>query len=301
MTFPAQRRWRRATRDDARCGRSPKGLRGRRSSDGPSRTPLARLASAVAALAVATFAVTSDARADDAADARKHAQRASSLAASGKCRQAVAEFDKALAVLRDPALLFNRGECHRKLGDAEAAVDDYKQFLSDLPKAPNRAEVERRIAELSKRSRAPSGGAAAPPVPPAPVAERPVREPPSTSKRESGDARAAGTTGGSVAPRPAAPPAAPVIEPEPPGVREVDLTAPPPAPATAAASEGTSLSSRPESESRSEPTAEGGLAAKPWFWVAVGAVVVGAGVGAFLLLSHDSTKVPSSALGNYQF
>ena len=50
-----------------------------------------------------------------------------------------------------------------------------------------------------------------------------------------------------------------------------------------------------------EPAPEGGLAGKPWFWVAVGAVVVGAGVGAFLLLSHDNTNVPSSALGNYQF
>ncbi len=46
------------------------------------------------------------ARGDDAAEARRHAQRASSLAASGKCRQAVAEWTKALAILRDPALLF---------------------------------------------------------------------------------------------------------------------------------------------------------------------------------------------------
>ena len=89
------------------------------------------------------------ARGDDAVEARRHAQRASGLAASGKCRQAVAEWNKAMAILRDPALLFNRAECYRKLGDADAAVEDYRQFLSDLPKAPNRAEVERRIAELS--------------------------------------------------------------------------------------------------------------------------------------------------------
>jgi tetratricopeptide (TPR) repeat protein len=92
--------------------------------------------------------------ADDTSDARRYAQRATALAASGKCRQAVIAFDKALAILRDPALLFNRGECHRKLGDDAAAIDDYKQFLADLPRAPNRADVEKRIAELQRKSAA---------------------------------------------------------------------------------------------------------------------------------------------------
>src|SRR5438128_493478 len=54
---------------------------------------LARLLLVVAAVVGiapgTTHAMTAVARADDAADARKHAQRASSLAASGKCRQAV--------------------------------------------------------------------------------------------------------------------------------------------------------------------------------------------------------------------
>ena len=98
------------------------------------------------------------ARADDAADARRHAQRASALAASGKCKQAVREFDKAMAILRDPALLFNRGECHRKLGDNESALEDYRQFLSDLPRAPNRADVEKRIAELTGKAQMPAFG-----------------------------------------------------------------------------------------------------------------------------------------------
>jgi len=246
------------------------------------------------------------ARADDTTDARKHAQRASSLAASGKCRQAVAEFDKALAVLRDPALLFNRGECHRKLGDADAAIDDYKQFLSDLPKAPNRAEVERRIAELSKKSKTPSGAPAAPAAPAAPLAvpgEPLVRGAAAVPKRDGGEARATGSNAGPAVTRQAPPPPAAPAEPEPAkvaeGVREVDLTAPPPAAPTAGTAEGSTLSSEPEA--RSEPASEGGLAAKPWFWVAIAAVAVGAGVGAFVLLNHDGTKVPSSALGNYQF
>jgi len=259
---------------------------------------LARLALVVAVVAAAAPGMTGVARADDAADARKHAQRASSLAASGKCRQAVAEFDKALAVLRDPALLFNRGECHRKLGDADAAIDDYKQFLSDLPKAPNRAEVERRIAELSKKSKAPPSAPAAPAVPARIIGERPVDAPAATSKRDSGEGRAAAAATARPEALPSSPSSATAAEPEPARVREVDLTAPPPA-----ATSGTKVStpSWSETEGKAEPPPEGGLAAKPWFWVAVGAVAVGAGVGAFFLLSHDSTKIPPSTLGNYQF
>jgi len=254
---------------------------------------LARLALVVAVVAGAATGTTGAARADDAADARKHAQRASSLAASGKCRQAVAEFDKALAVLRDPALLFNRGECHRKLGDADAAIDDYKQFLSDLPKAPNRAEVERRIAELSKKSKAPAGEPATPAAPARIIGERPVDAPAATSKRDSGEGR---TPAAAARPEASPPPPSSVTaaEPERAPVREVDLTPP-------AATAKESTPSWSETEGKAEPPPEGGLAAKPWFWVAVGAVAVGAGVGAFFLLSHDSTKIPPSTLGNYQF
>src|SRR3569623_27115 len=133
------------------------------------------------------------ARGDDAAEARKHAQRASNLAASGKCRQAVAEWNKAMAILRDPALLFNRGECYRKLGDADAALEDYRQFLNDLPKAPNRGEVERRIAELTaQKIKVKAKEPAPPPPPPAPVTVAPV-----------------------VVPSPPPPPPRPVPEPKP--------------------------------------------------------------------------------------
>jgi hypothetical protein len=235
------------------------------------------------------------ARADDASEARRHAQRASALAASGKCKQAVAEFDKAMAILRDPALLFNRGECHRKLGDNEAALEDYRQFLSDLPKAPNRAAVEKRIAELTGKPPASAGKASAPAatsgrssgaraVVEAPVAEKPVAEP--------------------VAPRAVAPPreeATPAAS-----SREIILT--PPLPASEAVGSdapGTGLTTTVE-EKASAPDApasssEGGLTSRPWFWVAVAAVAVGVGVGTFIVLNRDGTTVPSSALGNYKF
>src|SRR6185295_1409694 len=62
----------------------------------------------------------------------------------------ILEYDKALRSLKDATLLFNRGECHRKTGQAAKAIADYKQFLAELPAAPNRAQVEAQIAALEK-------------------------------------------------------------------------------------------------------------------------------------------------------
>lgn len=213
------------------------------------------------------------ARGDDASEARRHAQRASGLAASGKCRQAVAEWTKALAILRDPALLFNRGECYRKLGDTDSALDDYRQFLNDMPKAPNRGDVERRIAELTgqKNKEQPKESA----LPPPPVVVEPPPPPPPV-------------------PRPAveaaaAPPEAPAA---PPSLAAAPV-APAPYPALTLAA--------PVETSSQPPPAEGGITTRPWFWITIAAVAVAAGVGTFIYLSRDSTNIPSTALGNYKF
>jgi len=245
-----------------------------------------RVALALALALPLAFAPTHPARGADAGDARRHAQRASNLAASGKCRQAIAEFDKAMAILRDPALLFNRAECYRKIGDTDAALDDYKQFLADLPQAPNRADVQKRIAELSRKVPSPP---VATPVPPAPVAPREVAvRPPAPA---------------AVRPRrePSPSPVAPA--PVPASVAPNDLTLALPAPATspaATASPALALGASADT-SASSFSSEGGIATRPWFWITIAAVVVAAGVGTFLLLSQDGTTVPSSALGNYKF
>lgn len=253
-----------------------------------SRPGPLRFVCAAALVASIGFGLPAEARGRGgaAAEARRHAQRASNLAAAGKCRQAVAEWDKALAILRDPALLFNRAECYRELGDVDAALGDYRQFLSELPRAPNRREVERRIAELSARegkgpkaaqeARADSEtkattDAAAPP-PPVAVAPAPAPAPPAPAEAEE-----------PIAPREVAPPP-PVVPPaEPPAASPaLALTAPmePAAPSGAA---------------------DAGVTSRPWFWITVAVVAAAAGVGTFVLLSRDSTNIPSTALGNYRF
>jgi len=88
--------------------------------------------------------------ADSKAVARRHAARANKLAAKNKCKQAIPWFNRAYRTLKDPSLLFNRAECLRKLGENQDAIKDYEQFLSEMPKAPNRALVEKRIASLNE-------------------------------------------------------------------------------------------------------------------------------------------------------
>jgi tetratricopeptide (TPR) repeat protein len=120
--------------------------------------------------------------ADNAALGRKHAAKASQLASKNKCKGAVVEFSKAYKVLKDATLLFNRAECYRQMGKNDEALRDYEQFLTDMPTAPNRKNVEERIAALRATAKrevvaapaaAPSLSApAAPPV--APEEKEPV-------------------------------------------------------------------------------------------------------------------------------
>jgi hypothetical protein len=82
-----------------------------------------------------------------------HARKANALAAAGKCKQAIPEYNAAYAILLDPALLFNRAECLRKVGLRDQALYDYKRFLSEMPDAPNRKLVESRIHEIDPSAR----------------------------------------------------------------------------------------------------------------------------------------------------
>jgi hypothetical protein len=99
-------------------------------------------------VAVALAATAPARAADPQALGRAHAKRANQLSAAGRCRPAIPEFTKAYWMLRDPALLFNRAECYRKLGQSRNAVSDYRRFLTEMPTAPNRRAVEARLAAL---------------------------------------------------------------------------------------------------------------------------------------------------------
>ncbi len=230
--------------------------------------------SALASLVGATLLVGvagSSWAADPRAEGRKRARKASQLAAAGKCKPAIPEFSAAYKRLKDPALLFNRGECYRKLGQKEKALADFRQFLADLPNAPNRTAVAARVAELER--------ALAPPAPP-PPRPRPAPPEPATV--------VAAPVAAPVAEPPRPPPAPPPAERLLP-LAEVEARDPfegDPVPRVAA---------RPDAE---EPSS--GL--PTWVWVGLGTIVIAAGaVGGWYFFGRPKTEIPGSTLGNVRF
>jgi tetratricopeptide (TPR) repeat protein len=222
---------------------------------------------AVAFCAFVSISLTTDcnAQAQSAAVGRAHAQKAAVLAEQGKCKAAVVEFTKAFEALKDPAILFNRAECQRKLGHREDALSDYEQFLVQLPKTPNRKTVESHIDELRKKLKLPPRNAAPEHVAPAPPAI-------------------------------AAPPPAPILDDDDdvpsPSEKDKDLSWSPPTEST----NGIRLGRDQEEVKDSEE----GVSA--WVWVGLGVVVVAAGVVAgVLILGKKDTEIPESGLGNYKF
>jgi tetratricopeptide (TPR) repeat protein len=139
-------------------------------------TALRRLPLVVALATIALGAVTPAARAagGEAArlrEAREHYEQAVAHYNLDEFAPALAEFREAYRLKPDPSFLFNIAQCHRKLGDADAALDFYRKYLRSLPDAPNRADVERMIADLrAKQAAAPAAGAPATTESPAPAA-----------------------------------------------------------------------------------------------------------------------------------
>ena len=63
---------------------------------------------------------------------KAHLKRANALADKGDCQSAIDEYTKAYELLNDPVVLFNRGECFRRVGDTDPAIDDYREFLEKV-------------------------------------------------------------------------------------------------------------------------------------------------------------------------
>jgi tetratricopeptide (TPR) repeat protein len=198
-------------------------------------------------ICLAVAVVSASAQASGNAAAQVHARKANSLAAAGKCKQAIPEYNAAYRTLKDPALLFNRAECLRKLGETKQALYDYRRFLEELPAAPNRKLVESRIAALDPAAKVETPIVEAKPIVEVPVEATPIPPP---------------------APAPTLHAAAlrvplPADEPPPPAPAAVEapvLVAPRPAPAPA-----------PDS--------------RAWIWLSVAAVVVAGAAGGALYLA----------------
>jgi tetratricopeptide (TPR) repeat protein len=69
-----------------------------------------------------------------------------------KYAEAAEEYEKAYLAAPDPVMLFNIAQCHRLNEQPDEAIRFYKSYLRNAPTASNRADVEKRIAEMEKLS-----------------------------------------------------------------------------------------------------------------------------------------------------
>jgi hypothetical protein len=166
------------------------------------------------ALAVALAVLPSAARADDTQRAKELFQQGTTLFNLGEFDKAIQAWQDGYKAKPDPGFLYNIGQAYRLKGDAAKAVFFYRGYLRNSPKAPNRAEIEAKIAalqkEVSEQKPATPGTPTAPPPAPPPSAPAPVAPAPIAP-----------------APPPAPPPAAPAPPPGPTPVAPPPVAAPP--------------------------------------------------------------------------
>ena len=86
--------------------------------------------------------------ADDVEAARLHFRKGKTYFDLQRYRDAAHEYEAAYEAKNDPALLYNIAQSYRLAGEHLSALGAYKAFLRNMPGAPNRAEVDRRIADL---------------------------------------------------------------------------------------------------------------------------------------------------------
>lgn len=95
---------------------------------------------------------------------------------------ALRSFERAYALSRSPDLFFNIGLTLERLERREEAVRAFEQFLALQPSSPQRATVERRIADLRAALAAARAPVVAPPpvvaAPPVVVVRAPMTPPP---------------------------------------------------------------------------------------------------------------------------
>jgi tetratricopeptide (TPR) repeat protein len=94
--------------------------------------------------------VRAQSEAEKKQQAREHYEKATRLYDVGKYGEAISEYEEAYLLIGDAALLFNIGQAYRLWDHSEDAIRAYKNFLRQRPDAANRADVEKKIADLER-------------------------------------------------------------------------------------------------------------------------------------------------------
>ncbi|MGZ3425906.1 MAG: tetratricopeptide repeat protein [Polyangia bacterium] len=230
-------------------------------------------AALVCALAGIAFADNKEAAKESYSEGKRHYDL-------GEYDAALAAFKKAYLNYEEPVFLFNIAQCYRALGDRPGAVRSYRAFLRNWPKAPNREQVERIVAELEAAIAQDATAKAAPPQD-----TLPPGKPPETAK-----------------PKPAEPahaeaqpkPAAPVEKPAPP-----PAVVPEPKPAVAAKPAAPShdeLAGMVEVEPNFDRPSGSAKPLKWWAWtlIAVGIGGIAAAAAVIAVTQSSSSKFDST-------
>ncbi len=122
-----------------------------------SRSPVV-VARWLVALAVAATGLlpAAGARAEDAADAKAHYQKATAHFAVGEYREAASEYEEAFKLKQDPAILFNAAQAHRLAGYSQKALLLYNNVFKLYPTSPYAADTQERISKLSQAGGTPA-------------------------------------------------------------------------------------------------------------------------------------------------
>ena len=80
--------------------------------------------------------------------ARSAYAQGQALFAEGKYAEAKVAFEQAHGAVPNPVVLVSIAECDARLGNLEGAYAMYQRYLAERPDAPDRADVEQKIAEL---------------------------------------------------------------------------------------------------------------------------------------------------------
>ncbi len=115
---------------------------------------VAMMATARPALAQEEVEASTDAPAADEdaalsdAEARSLFEAGRTAFSAGRFADALDHFERAYELSHRPELLFNIGTCQDRLRRDADAIASFERFLSEVPDAPNRSEVEARIRIL---------------------------------------------------------------------------------------------------------------------------------------------------------
>jgi tetratricopeptide (TPR) repeat protein len=164
-------------------------------------------------LAIATLALCvlgpglahAQSEAEKRQQAKEHYEIGTRFFDVGKYGESVKEYEAAYLLTGDAKLLYNIGQAYRLWDHPEEALRVYKNYLRQQPDAQNRADVEKKIADLERVVEDRRRGAGVQPAevapsplpvvqPPPPVAPPPVSPPPySPRPGAEGESSPAGT------------------------------------------------------------------------------------------------------------